>query len=401
MIRIKHHRRSDFDPGPREPPRLNDVPRPGTVGARAADQPDHPRSADDRARALEHVRAQPHGRDPARVQLHEVRRHREGARPVRLARDGPAADRVAARRHQAIVRFYFVYPGNPTTVPGYIKAHARLPRDPRAERGEADRRSPTGRTALQEFTLEFYEKLAARYDDDPRLAFVETGFGLWAEYHIYSGPMDAGQDVPGQVVPGRVRPPARPRLPEDALDDLGRRGGRPVRRRSPRQQDLMKLPFGVFDDSFLCQQHARVNEPNWNVMGRDRWKRAPAGGEISYYTARDQKQALAANGPHGIPFENAAAAFHITFMIANDQPKYRPTGPHPLGRPGVRLPVPHPEFEASASRSRVTVTNRASRRSITTPISRSTASAPSGRSRGCCRASRGPTRSPPAAPRRS
>jgi hypothetical protein len=31
-------------------------------------------------------------------------------------------ERVAGRRHQAIVRFYFVYPGQPTTVPGYIKA---------------------------------------------------------------------------------------------------------------------------------------------------------------------------------------------------------------------------------------------------------------------------------------
>ena len=51
---------------------------------------------------------------------------------------------------------------------------------------------------------------------------------------------------------------------------------------------------------------------------------APAGGEISYYTAHDQKEALAVDGPHGIPFENAAAEFHITFMIANDQPKYRP-----------------------------------------------------------------------------
>src|SRR5579875_3534010 len=31
-------------------------------------------------------------------------------------------ERVAARKHQAIVRFYFVYPGSPTTVPNYIKA---------------------------------------------------------------------------------------------------------------------------------------------------------------------------------------------------------------------------------------------------------------------------------------
>ena len=48
-------------------------------------------------------------------------------------------DRVAARRHQAIVRFYFVYPGNPTTVPGYIKA---LP-DYHETRGRSEEK-PTG-----------------------------------------------------------------------------------------------------------------------------------------------------------------------------------------------------------------------------------------------------------------
>src|SRR6185437_4944734 len=109
---------------------------------------------------------------------------------------------------------------------------------------------------------------------------------------------------------------------------------------------------------FLCEQHARVNERNWDVMGRNRWKRAPAGGEISYYTARDQKEALAVNGPHGIPFEKAAAAFHITFMIANDQPKYRPMDRlRSAGLAcGYRFQVTG--FEASDTRSRVTVTNR-------------------------------------------
>ena len=68
---------------------------------------------------------------------------------------------------------------------------------------------------------------------------------------------------------------------------------------------------------------SEVNELNWNVMGRDRWKLAPAGGEFSYYTRDDQKNALAPDGPHGIPFEKAAAEFHITFMIGDDQPRYR------------------------------------------------------------------------------
>ncbi len=266
-------------------------------------------------------------------------------------------ERVAARRHQAIVRFYYVYPGNPTTVPGYIRA---MP-DYHETRGRSEGK-PTAfpdwsHPALQEFTLEFYEKLAERYDNDPRLAFVETGFGLWAEYHIYSGPRVIGKTFPDKAFQAafarqldRVFRKTPWMISVDAIDELY----------SPfaARKDLMALSFGVFDDSFLCEQHARVNEPNWNLMGRDRWKRAPAGGEISYYTARDQKEALAVNGPHGIPFENAAADFHITFMIANDQPKYRPMDRiRSAGLAcGYRFHITG--FEAGAKRSRVTVTNR-------------------------------------------
>jgi hypothetical protein len=266
-------------------------------------------------------------------------------------------ERVAARKHQAIVRFYYVYPGNPTTVPSYIKAMS----DYHETRGNSEGK-PTGfpdwsHRALQEFTLEFYEKLAERYDSDPRLAFLETGFGLWAEYHIYSGPRVIGKTFPDkafQAAFARQLDRAFHKTPwmisVDAADDTY----------APfsEKPDLMKLSFGVFDDSFLCEQHARVNERNWDVMGRDRWKRAPAGGEISYYTARDQKEALSVDGPHRIPFENAAAAFHITFMIANDQPKYRPMDRvRSAGLAcGYRFQVTG--FEASKTRSRATVTNR-------------------------------------------
>jgi hypothetical protein len=265
-------------------------------------------------------------------------------------------EQVAGRRHQAIVRFYFVYPGNPTTVPGYIKA---LP-DYRETRGRSEGK-PTAfpdwsHRALQEFTLEFYEKLAARYDEDPRLAFVETGFGLWAEYHIYSGPMMLGKTFPDKSFQaafarhlGRVFRKTPWLISVDAA----------AASRTPfaGHPDLLKVPFGVFDDSFLCQQHAEVNEPNWNVFGRDRWKRAPAGGEISYYTARDQKQALSADGPHGIPFEKAAADFHITFMIANDQPKYQELDRIRAAGLACGYKFRILKFEASASRSRVTITN--------------------------------------------
>ena len=79
----------------------------------------------------------------------------------------------------------------------------------------------------------------------------------------------------------------------------------------------------MFDDSLLCKQHKKENEPNWNFFGRDRWKTSPAGGEISYYNKNDQKNALAKNGPNGVSFEKAAEDFHLTFIIANDQPEYQ------------------------------------------------------------------------------
>jgi hypothetical protein len=266
-------------------------------------------------------------------------------------------DRVAGRKHQAIVRFYDVYPGNPTTVPNYIKAMSDYHETRGNSEGKPTTFSDWSHRALQEFILEFYQKLAERYDSDPRLAFIETGFGLWAEYHIYSGPRVLGKTFPDKTFQAafaqqldRVFKKTPWMISVDAADDFY----------SPftARKDLMQLSFGVFDDSFLCKQHARVNELNWNAMGRDRWKRAPAGGEISYYTAHDQKEALSVDGPHGVPFETAAAAFHITFMIANDQPNYRPMDRlRSAGLAcGYRFQITG--FEATPFRSRVTVSNR-------------------------------------------
>jgi hypothetical protein len=265
-------------------------------------------------------------------------------------------EQVAARRHQAIVRYYFVYPGSPTTVPGYIKALSDYHETRGMSEGKPTAFADWSHDELKRFTLEFYEKLAARYDNDPRLAFVETGFGLWAEYHIYDGPMKLGRTFPDKTFQaafarhlGRVFRETPWMISVDAADGS----------RAPfvSERDLLKIPFGVFDDSFLCRQHARENEPNWNALGRDRWKRAPAGGELSYYTAHDQKQALAVNGPHGIPFEKAAADFHISFMIGDGQPQYQTMDRIRAAGLACGYKFRILAFTASPSRSRVTVTN--------------------------------------------
>lgn len=230
---------------------------------------------------------------------------------------------ISRRGHQAILRFYFTYPGKQTAVPAYIKA---LP-DYQEAQGESENK-PTGfpdwsHPELKRFVKEFHSRFAARYDRDPRLAFVQTGFGLWAEYHIYDGPLKLGDTFPDKAFQTEFLN----HLAVSYLDtpwsisvDAADKRVTPV----AGSEALLKLPFGLFDDSFLCKPHAQENEPNWNALDRRRYRREPAGGEFNYYTVRDQRLALDSNGPHGVSFEQAARAFHISYMIGNDQPLYQP-----------------------------------------------------------------------------
>lgn len=41
-------------------------------------------------------------------------------------------------------------------------------------------------------------EFAKQYDNDRRLAFLQTGFELWAEYHIYDGPLELGKTFPSK-----------------------------------------------------------------------------------------------------------------------------------------------------------------------------------------------------------
>src|SRR5690606_37133113 len=134
---------------------------------------------------------------------------------------------------------------------------------------------------------------------------VQTGFGLWAEFHIYDGPMELGKTFPDKAFQAEFVRHLAVVLREtpwmisvDAAKE----------KRTPFAGDptLIALPFGVFDDSFNHANHAKWNEPNWNRLGRDRWQKAPAGGEFSFFEKRDHEEALAPKGPHGVAFEDHA-----------------------------------------------------------------------------------------------
>lgn len=231
-------------------------------------------------------------------------------------------DEIAARNHQAILRFYFCYVGKPTTVPEYIRQRTDYDETVGTSEGKKTHFCDWSNQALQDFTLEFYSRFAERYDDDPRIAFLQTGFGLWAEYHIYEGPRKLGKTFPSKQYQTkflRHLDQQFDNLPWSISIDAADYDYSPLED----NDDLLKLGFGLFDDSFLCKPHPKENAVNWRILQSRRWQRQPAGGEFSYYNKKDQKKALAAKGPNGASFEEAAKQFHISYMIGNDQPRYQ------------------------------------------------------------------------------
>ena len=233
---------------------------------------------------------------------------------------------VASRGHQAVVRFRYEYPGersvdgNPgtTAVPAYIKA---LPGYQETFYENED--GPTWyadwtNAELQWFTKQFYADFNAVYKNDPRIAFVEVGFGHWSEYHIYGTPLQPGIKFPSAAYQKEFLSYLADVLEIPWLISIDAADSSPV----VGDASLMALTFGLFDDSFMHKEHeGDYNENCWNAIGKGtRWQTGACGGEISYYTSADQKNFLNPAGMYGVTWEQASAKYHISFMIANDAP---------------------------------------------------------------------------------
>lgn len=288
-------------------------------------------------------------------------------------------DKVASRGHQAILRFRYEYPGartdgtrGATAVPAYIK---ELPDYNETYNADAGGDGPTyyadwSNAELQWFTKQFYTDFAARYDNDPRIAFLEVGFGHWSEYHIYGTRLQLGKNFPSKQYQQEFLTHLRTvfrTLPWlisiDAADDEYT----PIVASSA----LMALPFGLFDDSFMHKGHEigsndGYNELNWRAIGSadrsanlTRWQTAPCGGEISYYTSSDQRNFLNPKGMYGVTWEQASAKYHISFMISNDALSGSYASPERFRQASMACGYHFAVTECltSSSETRITVTN--------------------------------------------
>lgn len=233
---------------------------------------------------------------------------------------------VASRNHQAVVRFRYEYPGSrdvdgkagTTAVPDYIKAL-----DDYNETYYKNEDGPTyyadwTNAELKWFTKQFYTDFNEVYKSDPRIAFVEVGFGHWSEYHIYGTPLKRGVNFPSNEYQKEFLTYLAGALEIPWLISIDAADSSPI----VKDRSLMGLTFGLFDDSFMHKDHeGDYNEECWDALGQGvRWMTGACGGEISYYKSSDQRNFLNPEGMYGVTWEQAAAKYHITFMISNDAP---------------------------------------------------------------------------------
>ena len=248
---------------------------------------------------------------------------------------------IKSRGHQAIVRFRLEYPGETiknapnctenikgaTAVPNYFMTvsnyHETFSENPGGDGPTyyADWSSP----ALQWFYKQFYADFAAKYDKDPRIAFVQAGFGHWAEYHIYGTKLELGTNFPTKDYQTQFLMHLDTLFKETPWNisiDAADKAYTPI----AGNKTLLALGFGVFDDSFMHEKHdisqgEGDNEKNWIALDTTRWTTSPAGGEISYYEDKDQHEFLNPAGLYGVTWEKAAEKYHMTYVIGNDAPE--------------------------------------------------------------------------------
>ncbi len=266
-------------------------------------------------------------------------------------------DRVAARGNQVIPRFYYVYPGAQTTVPDYIKSRSDYDENSGSVEGKQTSFPDWTNSELQDATIDFMTAVANRYDNDPRIAFLQVGFGLWGEYHIYQGPNQLGVDFPSHAFQKRFINHLNSEfktLHWSISVDAAYQGLSAF----PADQSLANADFGLFDDSFMHQSHQQENEPNWNFFTyKTRFLTSPHGGEFSYYTEFDQKNVLNPAGLHGKTFESFSKRFYISYMIGNDQPGYSFKNRIKAAGMATGYKFKVTKFESSQSNTRVEIEN--------------------------------------------
>lgn len=232
---------------------------------------------------------------------------------------------IAGRGHQSVFRFYIDYPKKPSGIPQYL-LDAGLETFPYSDGGNAQSATPSVAPdyrdrRLIECMVNFVRALGAKYDGDPRIAYLEAGlYGFWGEWHVHNHPL-----------PGEPEGWAIAQKDKDALLHAYAESFRQTLLlvRYPKVTDDRGLlaHFGFHDDSFLQDTMGPERWEFWPLMEQfgttDAWRLRPIGGEI-----RPELQATLWNkwpNAEGQDVKAAITTTHATWMLDADLFKTTPT----------------------------------------------------------------------------
>lgn len=217
----------------------------------------------------------------------------------------PLLNEIAARGRQTIVRVYLDYPEEGTSIPKFLIDQGL---DLRRYTGNGGGLSPD--YAFEPLVAEmeaFIAAFGARYDGDPRLAYVQAGLlGHWGEWHTWPrenlfAPIATQQRVIAAY--DRAFTKTHVLISQDVLGQESVPSLAPTR-------------LGFHDDNFT---NGTLATEDWRFLAQlqrrgfaDRWRRFPVGGEV-----QPTVQASLFDVPSGAPEDFAAcvAAVHPTWLL--------------------------------------------------------------------------------------
>ncbi len=191
---------------------------------------------------------------------------------------------IAGRGHQAVFRFYYDYPGEPTGVPQFlIDSGLKMNKYDEPDNLGGSGYSPDYedmnlRVSMQNFIKAFGKK----YDGDPRIGFLTLGLlGFWGEWHTW--PYD------GWNPPKENWTPSSTVYTEVLMAFDGAFDKTPLCVREPKSGILNSTAdVGYHDDSFgYATLTAEAGGQSWSFMEKvtaekeqNKWKTNVIGGEI-------------------------------------------------------------------------------------------------------------------------
>ena len=232
---------------------------------------------------------------------------------------------IAARGHQAVLRFYVDYPGRPSGMPAYLLSSHEVPTREYTVNGNAPGQSLApdyNDPEMMSMLTGFISALGQQYDGDPRLAFITHGLvGFWGEGHTY--PMNG--KVSGENPSGENWMPSTAN--QNTLVDTwdGAFQVTPTLARYP-SAETAKRRVGYHDDSF---GYATMDTADWHFLPQLKqakadhaWQRYPIGGEIypgiQECSVRNPGSCMASGSNGGtVDISASIKATHASWLVDN------------------------------------------------------------------------------------